>query len=74
MDPRNNSRWNDESGSLLELLNETDHKGEYFDTRRVHIQSLHFFLVVLLGLPGNLLVIVLYIGKTTNSTKAYLLA
>ena len=74
MDPQNNANWNNDSGSLLESLNGTAQQTNHFDTRRVFIQSVYFFVVVVLGLPGNLLVIVVYIGKTTNSTKVYLLA
>ena len=74
MDSLDNSIWNNESGPLQELLNESALQTGKYDARGVHIPSLSIFIILLLGLPGNLLVIVVYIGKTTTSTRTYLLA
>ena len=74
MDSLNNSSWINETGSLLNFLNESAQQTKGVSTRTVYVQSVYFFVVVLLGLPGNLLVIAVYIRRTTTSTKVYLLA
>ena len=74
MDSLNDSTWNNDSGSLLDFLNESAQQTKGVNTRKVYVQSLHLFIVLLLGLPGNLLVIVVYVRRTTTSTKVYMLA
>ena len=66
------STWNNDSGLLQDLLNDSARLTKNVDTKKVFIPSLPIFLVTVLGLPGNLFVIAVYIRNMTTSTKVYM--
>lgn len=73
MDALNISSWNNVSGLLHDFLNDsssqlTKHTAE----KIIFIPSIAIFLVVALGLPGNLFVMAVYIRQMTTSTKVYM--
>ena len=66
------STWNNDSGLLQDLLNDSARLTTNVDTKILFIPSLSIFLVTVLGLPGNLFVIAVYIRNMTTSTKVYM--
>ena len=59
------------STSLQRVLNSSD---EVNATNYVSITHFASFLMCVLGIPGNLLVIAVYIRKMTTSTRVYMFA
>ncbi|KAI0220211.1 hypothetical protein LSAT2_028253 [Lamellibrachia satsuma] len=72
MDSLNMSSWNNNSGLLQDLLNDSARLTTKVDIKILFIPSVPLFLVTVLGLPGNLFVIVVYIRNMTTSTKVYM--
>ena len=74
MDSVHALNWiNDSTMSQLGLNNSVQLMKTH-PTRMVVIPSVAIFLVCLLGLPGNLFVLAVYIRKMTSSTRVYLFA
>ncbi|KAK2185559.1 hypothetical protein NP493_228g03018 [Ridgeia piscesae] len=59
---------------LNDTLNDNITLTKIRPTRIIVIPSLAIFLVCLLGLPGNLFVLAVYLGKMTSSTRTYMFA
>ena len=72
MDSLNISSWNNDSGLLQDLLDDSARLTTNSATKEVFIPSVPLFLVTVLGLPGNLFVIAVYIRRMTTSTKVYM--
>ena len=77
----NISTWDNDTSLLQEALNDSlaqltnDSAAQltkHITRKMVFIPSLPIFLVVVLGLPGNLFVMAVYIRRMTTSTKVYM--
>ena len=72
MNSFNTSVWSNDS-SLRNNSNDDFNVGaQYRNNETIH--NIALFLICLLGLPANLLVITVYLGKMTTSTRVYMLA
>ena len=73
MDAMNTSTCANDSSVLHNVSNNSVNVTENNPTQKVDVLNVVFFLCVL-GLPGNLLVIAVYIRKLTTSTRLYMFA
>ena len=74
MDSVNTSIWTNDSRFLLNVLNYNLDLTTNNATQRVDSASIAILIGCVLGLPGNLSVIAVYILKITTSTKVYIFA
>ena len=74
MDSVNRSDWNNESNAQQTHVNGSIALLEGDASKIVYFPSVAIFLMSLLGLPGNVLVFVVYVRKMTTSTRAYMFA
>ena len=70
----NLSCWNNDSSLRQAILNDSCELRTNCATKKVFVHSLAIFLVVVLGLPGNLFVIAVYFTRKTTSTRVYMFA
>ena len=73
MDAMNTSTCTNDSSVLQDVSNNSVNVTENNPTQKVDVLNVVFFLCVL-GLPGNLLVIAVYVRKMTTSTRLYMFA
>ena len=69
MDSAHTLNWTDGSS-----LNDSVKLTKTHPTRMVVIPSVAIFIICLLGLPGNLFVLTVYLRKMTSSTRVYMFA
>ena len=74
MDSVNTSIWNNDSRFVQNVLNDSSDLTKNNATQRVDSSSLVSFTLSVLGLPGNLFVIAVYMFKMTKSTRVYMFA
>ena len=73
MDSGNTSNWTNGSGFLENVVNISFELSKHNPPKTVGVLNIGLLLCVL-GLPGNLLVIVVYMRKMTTSTRVYMFA
>ena len=74
MDPFNTSKWTLNSTFLLTVLNGSFEVWRSNTSQHVYSPSLVLVSVIVLGFPGNILVIVIYITNMKTSTRVYMFA
>ncbi|KAI0213093.1 hypothetical protein LSAT2_001914 [Lamellibrachia satsuma] len=74
MDSVHALNWTNDSTISQPGLNNSVQLMKTHPTRMVVIPSVAIFIVCLLGLPGNLFVLTVYLRKMTSSTRVYLFA
>ena len=74
MDSVNTSIWNNDSIFVQNVFNDSSDLTKNNATQRVDSSSYVSFPVSVLGLPGNLFVIAVYMFKMTTSTRVYMFA
>ena len=75
MDLKNTSNWTDGSGILLNDSNETFHSHKIrIPTKNMNNLNNAILIVSVLGLPGNLLIIAVFVQKMTTPTRVYIFA
>ena len=70
MDTNNTSNWTDSPRLLLNDSNDT----LYLQANKTNYLNIATLIVSALGLPGNLLLIAVYVRKMTTSTRVYMFA
>ena len=73
METMNTSTWANDSEFMQNALNNSFDFAAKKTSKKLDFLNVVFFLCVL-GLPGNLLIIVVYVRKLTTSTKVYMFA
>ena len=74
MDSVHALNWTNDSTMSQPALNNSVQMTTTHPTRMVVIPSVAIFIVCLLGLPGNVFVLAVYLRKMTSSTRVYLFA
>ncbi|KAK2163838.1 hypothetical protein NP493_1444g02015 [Ridgeia piscesae] len=74
MDPSNNPIWKINSTLPERVVNDGSDFTRYNASDHVHYPGCVLFSAVVLGLPGNLLVIAVYIANMKTSTRVYMFA
>ena len=72
MDSLNTSIWAINSTVPPSVLNESSDIAKKYPSLDVHYPIVVFLSAIILGLPGNVLVIAIYIAKMTTSTRVYM--
>ena len=74
MDAVNDFNWTNTSSVLPDSMNGVYGVGANHTANTSVFRSQFAFLVCVLGVPGNTLVIAVYVGQTTSSTRLYMFA
>ena len=74
MDSENISTLNNSSSLLQKEVNIGLHLQTYYDTRTMLFSSTVNLLMCILGTPGNVLVMTVYVRKMTSSVRVYMFA
>ena len=74
MDTNKTSIWTDNPRLLLNYSNDTLGGYNSFHTNKTNSLNIVILIVSVLGLPGNLLLIAVYVRKMTTSTRVYMFA
>ena len=74
MDKSNTSRWMNNTTFLQSVFNDTSELATNDTSHHVQYSRLVLFYIVVLGIPGNILVIAIYIANMSTSTRVYLFA
>ena len=72
MDPFNVSTWTNSSTFLQSVLNDSSELSKNNTSQQLVYPGLVLLAFIVLGFPGNILVIVIYIAKMTTSTRVYM--
>ena len=74
MDTSNTSLWMNNTAFLQNVFNDTSDLTKNDTSHHVQYSRLVLFYVVVLGIPGNILVIAIYVANMSTSTRVYLFA
>ena len=74
MDTSYTSPWMNNTAFLQNVFNDTSDLAKNDTSHHVQYSRLVLFYVVVLGIPGNILVIAIYVANMSTSTRVYLFA